>query len=188
MKFGSWTYDGYKLDLVFYDGSEEVDVNDYIESNEWVLVEHPAIRNVKRYPCCEEPYIDLTFTLKVKRMGAFYSYILILPCVLLSSITLVIFWLPPESSAKMILGEYCTNSSARTDNVLPRNTTTSTKLSNSNLWRTRVSHLMPTSYYDVTRCEAWPLTYTGVYKQNWTNKMDKHHTERCLGTFSNKIR
>ena len=105
MKFGSWTYDGYKVDLDFYDGLDEVDVNDYIESNEWVLVEHPAIRNVKRYPCCDEPYIDLTFTMKVKRMGAFYSYILILPCVLLSSITLVIFWLPPESSAKMILGE-----------------------------------------------------------------------------------
>lgn len=81
-------------------------MNDYIESNEWVLVEHPAVRHVKRYPCCDEPYIDLTFIMKVKRMGAFYSYILILPCVLLSSITLVIFWLPPESSAKMILGKF----------------------------------------------------------------------------------
>ncbi len=41
----------------------------------------------------------------MKRIGVFYSYILILPCVLLSFLTLVIFWLPPESSAKMILGE-----------------------------------------------------------------------------------
>ena len=36
MKFGSWTYDGYKVDLDFYDGMDQVDVNDYIESNEWV--------------------------------------------------------------------------------------------------------------------------------------------------------
>ena len=35
---------------------------------------------------------------------AFYNYILILPCVLLSSLTLVLFWLPPESPAKMVLG------------------------------------------------------------------------------------
>jgi len=48
--------------------------------------------------------IDLTFTIKVKRIAAFYNYILILPCVLLSFLTLVIFWLPPESPAKMMLG------------------------------------------------------------------------------------
>ncbi len=105
MKFGSWTYDGFKLDVDFYDGLEEVDVSDYIESNEWGLLGHPAVKNVKYYPCCEEPYPDLTFTLKLKRIAAFYNYILILPCVLLSSLTLVIFWLPPESPAKMILGK-----------------------------------------------------------------------------------
>ena len=106
LKFGSWTYDGFKLDVNFYDGLEEVDVSDYIESNEWGLLGHPAIKNVKYYPCCEEPYPDLTFTLKLKRIAAFYNYILILPCVLLSSLTLVIFWLPPESPAKMILGKF----------------------------------------------------------------------------------
>ena len=105
LKFGSWTYDGTKLDLHFYEGLEKVDITDYVESNEWGLLEYPAKRNVKFYPCCEEPYPDLTFTLKLKRIAAFYNYILILPCVLLSSLTLVIFWLPPESPAKMMLGK-----------------------------------------------------------------------------------
>ena len=36
---------------------------------------------------------------------AFYSYILILPCVLLSLLTMILFWLPPESAAKMQLGK-----------------------------------------------------------------------------------
>ena len=106
MKFGSWTYDGFKLDIDFYQQLEKVDVNDYIRSNEWALLEYPAVRNVQYYPCCDEPYPDLTFTLKLKRIAAFYNYILILPCVLLSSLTLVIFWLPPESPAKMMLGEW----------------------------------------------------------------------------------
>ena len=105
LKFGSWTYDGFKLNIEFYDGLEEVDTSDYIDSNEWDLIEHPAFKNVKYYPCCEEPYPDLTFRLKIKRIAAFYNYILILPCVLLSSLTLVIFWLPPESPAKMMLGK-----------------------------------------------------------------------------------
>ncbi len=105
LKFGSWTYDGFKLSLEFYNDQKEVDVTDYVESNEWVLLEHPGTRHVQYYPCCIEPYIDLTFTVSVRRIGVFYSYILILPCVLLSFLTLVIFWLPPESTAKMILGE-----------------------------------------------------------------------------------
>lgn len=104
LKFGSWTYDGWKLDLIFYNGIEEVDQSDYIKSNEWRLLEAPAIKHTKYYPCCSEPYPDLTFIIRVKRIAAFYNYILILPCVLLSSLTLVIFWLPPESPAKMILG------------------------------------------------------------------------------------
>lgn len=104
LKFGSWTYDGWKLDLIFYNGIEEVDQSDYIKSNEWRLLEAPAIKHTKYYPCCKEPYPDLTFIIRVKRIAAFYNYILILPCVLLSSLTLVIFWLPPESPAKMILG------------------------------------------------------------------------------------
>ena len=83
----------------------QVDINDYVDSNEWMLLEHPAIKNIQFYPCCKEPFPDLTFTLRVKRIAAFYSFILILPCVLLSLLTLVSFWLPPESPAKVLLGE-----------------------------------------------------------------------------------
>jgi len=42
MKFGSWTYDGLKLDVHFYDNKSEIDISDYIPSNEWYLVGHPA--------------------------------------------------------------------------------------------------------------------------------------------------
>ncbi|KAL3320083.1 hypothetical protein Ciccas_001242 [Cichlidogyrus casuarinus] len=41
---------------------------------------------------------------RLKRNSTFSMCILILPCVLLSSLTLVIFLLPPESAAKMVLG------------------------------------------------------------------------------------
>ena len=66
-KFGSWTYDGFKLDIDFFDGLEAVDISDYIESNEWKITGHPAQKNVKYYPCCKEPYPDLTFELYLSR-------------------------------------------------------------------------------------------------------------------------
>jgi len=83
-----------------------VDTNDYVESNEWALVEHPATKTLTYYSCCKEPYPDLTFSVKLKRIAIFYNYILVLPCVLLSFLTLVIFWLPPESPAKILLGKF----------------------------------------------------------------------------------
>ncbi|THD23317.1 Neuronal acetylcholine receptor subunit alpha-7 [Fasciola hepatica] len=104
MKFGSWTYDGNRLDITFINNQSQVLLDDYTESNEWEIIARPALRNVKYYPCCKEPYPDLTFFLFLRRNAAFFSYILVLPCVLLSSLTLVIFWLPPESPAKMVLG------------------------------------------------------------------------------------
>jgi len=104
LKFGSWTYDGFQLDINFFDNQSSVDVSDYVDSNEWALLEYPAKKNVKHYSCCSEPFPDLTFSVKVKRIAVFYNYVLVLPCVLLSFLTLVIFWLPPESPAKMMLG------------------------------------------------------------------------------------
>jgi Neurotransmitter-gated ion-channel ligand binding domain len=105
LKFGSWTYDGFKLDISFYGNSDMVDVSDYVKSNEWELIEHPGRRNIRYYPCCsDKPFPDLTFTVRLRRMSVFYNYILIFPCALLSVLTLVIFWLPPESPAKILLG------------------------------------------------------------------------------------
>lgn len=106
MKFGSWTYDGYKIDLdLVYNVSTGFEMTDYIKSNEWEIISSRAKKTVFRYACCDEPFVDLTFHLKIKRQPAFYNYILILPCILLSSLTLVLFWLPPESPAKMQLGK-----------------------------------------------------------------------------------
>ncbi|XP_033748941.1 neuronal acetylcholine receptor subunit alpha-6-like isoform X3 [Pecten maximus] len=109
LKFGSWSYDGFKLDLHFVNKSE-MTMDDYYVSNVWDVIETPAKRNVIKYVCCPAPFIDLTFSLTIRRRATFYAYILILPCVLLTSLTLVLFWIPPESPAKMQLGTYyCLN-------------------------------------------------------------------------------
>ncbi|XP_041365006.1 neuronal acetylcholine receptor subunit alpha-7-like [Gigantopelta aegis] len=105
LKFGSWTYNGNKLDIKFVGlKSHAMDTSDFVPSNEWDIIENMGIRNVKFYSCCPEPYPDLTFHLTLKRKIAFYTFILVLPCALLSLLTLVIFWVPPESPAKLQLG------------------------------------------------------------------------------------
>ena len=63
MKFGSWTFDGFKLDPSFFYGVEDVDLDAYIPSNKWKLTSTSAKKNTKFYPCCAEPYPDITFTM-----------------------------------------------------------------------------------------------------------------------------
>lgn len=84
----------------------QIDTSSYVHSNEWHLLDSPAIKNVEKYPCCEEPFPDLTFYIVVERIPIFYMIILIIPCILLSLLTLVSFWLPPETPAKILLGIY----------------------------------------------------------------------------------
>lgn len=81
-------------------------LTDYLSSTEWDIVDNYANKTEFFYDCCpHQPFPDLTFYIKIKRKVAFYTFILILPCALLSLLTLVIFWVPPESPAKLVLGK-----------------------------------------------------------------------------------
>ncbi|EGT43012.1 hypothetical protein CAEBREN_05385 [Caenorhabditis brenneri] len=59
MKFGSWTYHGFALDLRLdtVKGQEpSADLSTYITNGEWHLLAAPARREEKFYKCCREPY------------------------------------------------------------------------------------------------------------------------------------
>lgn len=64
----------------------------------------PGVRNVINYKCCPQPYIDVTFTLNIRRRTLYYLFNLVLPCVLISSMTLLGFTLPPATGEKLTLG------------------------------------------------------------------------------------
>ncbi|KAJ4931195.1 hypothetical protein JOQ06_025493 [Pogonophryne albipinna] len=100
LKFGSWTFDGWLLDLQM----KEADVSGYMTNGEWDLLEVPGDRHELFYDCCAEPYPDVTFVVTLRRRTLFYALNLLMPCVLLSSMTLVCFLLPANSGEKISLG------------------------------------------------------------------------------------
>ncbi len=105
LKFGSWVYNDWQMYIEFYDNREELDITDYVLNNEWDLVDHSAVINVKYYPCCVESFQDVTFKISIRRISVFYNYVLLLPSMLMSIITPALFWLPVAKTNRTSIGK-----------------------------------------------------------------------------------
>lgn len=110
MKFGSWTYDGHEVDLrhvLQTEGSVQVpvgiDMSEFYKSVEWDILLVPVNYNEEYYDCCPEPYPDLTFNITVRRKTLFYTVNLIIPCVGISFLTVLVFYLPSDCGEKVTL-------------------------------------------------------------------------------------
>ena len=69
-----------------------------------IIVGVPATRNEVIYECCPEPYLDITFIIKIRRRTLYYFSNLIVPCLLIASMAVLGFTLPPDSGEKLSLG------------------------------------------------------------------------------------
>ncbi|XP_046678978.1 acetylcholine receptor subunit alpha-L1 isoform X1 [Homalodisca vitripennis] len=110
MKFGSWSYDGDQIDLKHINqklGEDKVevgiDLREYYPSVEWDILGVPAERHEKYYPCCNEPYPDIFFNITLRRKTLFYTVNLIVPCVGISYLSVLVFYLPADSGEKIAL-------------------------------------------------------------------------------------
>ncbi|XP_061572280.1 neuronal acetylcholine receptor subunit alpha-2-like [Cololabis saira] len=101
MKFGSWTYDRAKIDLEPFETT--VDLKDYWESGEWAIVNAVGTYNTKKYDCCHEIYPDITYYFVIRRLPLFYTINLIIPCLLISCLTVLVFYLPSDCGEKITL-------------------------------------------------------------------------------------
>ncbi|XP_076015692.1 neuronal acetylcholine receptor subunit alpha-3-like [Genypterus blacodes] len=101
MKFGSWTYDKAKIDLVLI--GTKVNLKDFWESGEWEIIDAPGYKHDIKYNCCEEIYPDITYSFYIRRLPLFYTINLIIPCLLISFLTVLVFYLPSDCGEKVTL-------------------------------------------------------------------------------------
>ncbi|OQV20252.1 Neuronal acetylcholine receptor subunit alpha-10 [Hypsibius exemplaris] len=102
LKFASWTFDGFAVDLVVV--TEVGDISNYLPSMEWDLKNFTAKRNIVYYSCCAEPYPDITMTLSMQRRPHFYIYNHLAPCGVATLFAFLGFYAPGESGEKVTLG------------------------------------------------------------------------------------
>ena len=84
-----------------------IDMSEYYESVEWDILMIPAKYNEEYYDCCPEPYPDITFNLTMRRKTLFYTVNLIIPCVGISFLTVLVFYLPSDSGEKVSCWRLC---------------------------------------------------------------------------------
>ncbi|XP_055014033.1 LOW QUALITY PROTEIN: neuronal acetylcholine receptor subunit beta-2-like [Boleophthalmus pectinirostris] len=98
LKFRSWTYDHTEIDVVLT--SDYASRDDFTPSGEWDIVSLPARKN-------EDPnditYLDITYDFIIQRKPLFYTINMIIPCILITSLAILVFYLPSDCREKMTL-------------------------------------------------------------------------------------
>ncbi|XP_077630430.1 neuronal acetylcholine receptor subunit beta-4 isoform X2 [Crocuta crocuta] len=98
LKFRSWTYDHTEIDMVLESPTASMD--DFTPSGEWDIVALPGRRTVNPQ---DPSYVDVTYDFIIRRKPLFYTINLIVPCVLITSLAILVFYLPSDCGEKMTL-------------------------------------------------------------------------------------
>uniref|UniRef100_A0A915I206 Uncharacterized protein n=1 Tax=Romanomermis culicivorax TaxID=13658 RepID=A0A915I206_ROMCU len=102
LKFGSWTYNGLKLDLEVDESG--LDTSMFIPNGEWLLQDVNCNRSTKFYTCCpNEPYYDVKFYLHLRRRTLSIGMNIIVPSLLISVLASFTFVLPVDAGEKVAL-------------------------------------------------------------------------------------
>lgn len=103
MKFGSWTFLDHQLNFSFYKDVSHFDVSDYLENGAWDIVAGEAEITKTSTGRTNEFKAMVIFQLRLRRKTLFYTVNLIIPCVLISFVTLSVFILPADAGEKITL-------------------------------------------------------------------------------------
>ena len=99
-----WRYLLFVLQINLIKVGEDGDDSNYINNSEWKLIKLHAKRNVVYYSCCAEPYPDVTYTIQMRRKPLFYVFNMIMPCMLITLVALLGFYIPSDSGEKVTMG------------------------------------------------------------------------------------
>lgn len=69
-----------------------------MESGEWVIKEARGWKHWVFYSCCPNtPYLDITYHFVMQRLPLYFIVNVIIPCLLFSFLTSLVFYLPTDS-------------------------------------------------------------------------------------------
>ncbi|TWW54364.1 Acetylcholine receptor subunit delta [Takifugu flavidus] len=85
-----------------------IDPESFTENGEWEIIHRPAKRNTyKHIPMESNKHQDITFYLVIRRKPLFYVVNIIIPCVLISFLASLVYYLPADRRrARNVMSEW----------------------------------------------------------------------------------
>lgn len=100
---GAWAYYTQMMNLT--NSSSETPLRDYTVNGAWEITNTSVKWGETKLPCCPDTrYAYVESTIKLRRRVQFYFMNIMVPCFMLSVLTLVTFWIPPEAGEKISCG------------------------------------------------------------------------------------
>ncbi|KAI3379463.1 hypothetical protein SNEBB_001313 [Seison nebaliae] len=120
LRFGSWTYrSNGRLIYDWFDGCDRADLTDYVKSGTWDIIDGTGIiynanNSIELAPgttsiketnskMITKNTSEVVFRLKLRRKSLFYVINIVIPCVLISFLSMFVFYLPADAKGKMTL-------------------------------------------------------------------------------------
>ncbi|XP_063584918.1 acetylcholine receptor subunit alpha-1-A-like isoform X1 [Penaeus indicus] len=114
LKFGSWVHHGHLIDIQTNGtepelmlGEKTLDSGKVITKTAWSLSEMTLKREENFYDCCPEPYVSVTISMLATRDAPAFAWVIKIPVICMSFLTLVVFLLPPAAGEKIVFGGLC---------------------------------------------------------------------------------
>ncbi|TWW62450.1 Acetylcholine receptor subunit delta [Takifugu flavidus] len=112
LKFTSLTYNAKEIRLLLKEDIVNetkwtvewiiIDPASFTENGEWEIIHRPAKRNTyKHIPMESNKHQDITFYLVIRRKPLFYVVNIIIPCVLISFLASLVYYLPTDSQCRV---------------------------------------------------------------------------------------
>ncbi|VDO62743.1 unnamed protein product [Haemonchus placei] len=100
LKFASWSHDASEIDLGL--NTDKGDLSSYMNNSEFDLLDMIAIKEVVSFPSNPlSKWPTIVVRIKMHRRPLFYIFNHIIPCVLISSMAVLGFLMPPETGEKI---------------------------------------------------------------------------------------
>ncbi|XP_070580620.1 neuronal acetylcholine receptor subunit alpha-2-like [Ptychodera flava] len=100
-EFGQWAYLDSQVRL--FAGQDNATLENYLRNVEWDIVDSNATAIAKHFQGVDDTFTTILIKMNIKRKPLYYIVNLILPCVVVSLLTVVVFCLPSMSSDKVSL-------------------------------------------------------------------------------------
>jgi hypothetical protein len=102
LKFGSWTHDGYIMDVKYLNVTSKTILSDMWQNSEFDIKFLNVTNKVTYYDCCKEPYPSVIFYFKLQRKPTLYHYLISVPALVAIISSLATFWLPIRSKIRFV--------------------------------------------------------------------------------------